>query len=315
MIFSMKNQVILFYKYTRINDPEALRIQERARCERLDLAGRMIIAHEGINGTYEGTIENTEQYIKELTKSDQFKDVQFKKSSGTGKSFPKLSIRVRPEIVSLHLDGEDFNPTDFTAPHLSADELHTWYENNDDFVVIDMRNDYEHWVGHFEKSVLPNLENFRDLPKILPELEHLKDKKVLTVCTGGVRCEKASGYLLKHGFKDVHQLDGGIVTYMEKYPTKNFRGAMYVFDQRSVIDYDNGEHEIISVCSACGDKTERYLDCEYQFCGAKALRCDACMDGGNTTCSKLCKLHLRILPTIKKWRTIKRDIKRSLSRT
>ncbi len=302
----MKTQVILFYKYLHIDDPEALRIEERERCERLGFKGRMIIATEGINGTYEGSLENTEQYIKELTSDPRFADVQFKKSPGTGDAFPKLSIRVRPEIVSLKLEGEDFNPADFTAPHLSPDDLHSWYTNDEDFIVIDMRNDYEHWVGYFDRSVLPPLKNFRDLPKILPDIEHLKDKKILTVCTGGVRCEKASGYLLKQGFKDVHQLDGGMVSYMEKYPMQNFKGAMYMFDKRTVVDYDNGEHEIISFCSACGDKTERYLDCEYQFCGAKALRCDDCIDNGNTTCSLLCKLKLKMLPAVKYLRKVKK---------
>lgn len=307
----MKNTVILFYKYTHIDDPEALRLAERERCERLGLKGRMIIAQEGINGTYEGTDENIKQYVSELTSDGRFSDTHFKYSKGDGNSFPRLSIKVRPEIVSLRLGDEDFNPADFTAPNLSADELHTWYENDDDFVVIDMRNDYEHWVGHFEKSVLPDLKNFRDLPKVLPKLEHLKDKKILTVCTGGVRCEKASGYLLKHGFKNVHQLDGGMVTYMEKYPTKNFKGAMYVFDQRTVVDYDNGEHEIIGVCTACGNKTERYLDCEYQFCGGKSLRCDDCIERGNNTCNKLCALKLLMLPFIKKTRKLKRVLART----
>lgn len=304
----MKYTVILFYKYTRIEDPEELRAEERERCERLGLKGRMIVAHEGINGTYEGTDENIQQYVSELTSDSRFVDTHIKYSKGTGNAFPKLSIKVRPEIVTLRLDNEDFHPADFTAPYLTPEELHAWYENNEDFVVIDMRNDYEHAVGHFDKSVLPELKNFRDLPRLLPKLEHLKDKKVLTVCTGGVRCEKASGYLLKHGFKNVHQLDGGMVSYMEKYPAQNFKGAMYVFDNRVVVDYDGGKHEVIGVCTGCGDKTENYHDCVYYACGNQILRCKKCLEKGNVTCTPACKIKLSLRPVIKEIQELKKKI-------
>ncbi|MBP6925580.1 MAG: rhodanese-related sulfurtransferase [Candidatus Pacebacteria bacterium] len=302
-----QHTIILFYKYTHLDNPQEFLDVEKERCKRLGMTGRTIIAAEGINGTYEGTTENIEQYIKEFTADPRFADVSFKKSPGNGKAFPRLSIKLRPELVTLRLEDYDFNPADFTAEHLSPEQLDAWYANKEDFVIIDMRNDYEHAVGHFENSILPPLKRFRDLPKLLPKLEHLKDKKVLTVCTGGVRCEKASGYLLKNGFKEVYQLDGGMVTYMEKYPTKNYRGAMYVFDNRVVMDYDGGQHEIIGVCTGCRAKTENFLDCGYHTCGNQVLRCLDCIDHGNITCSLVCQMKMQL-------RNLKKNLKLSFKK-
>jgi UPF0176 protein len=289
--------IILFYKYVHLDNPEAFMAEHRELCEKIGLKGRYLIAHEGINGTCEGTPEQINEYVQAFTSDPRFSDVHFKYSQGIGSAFPKLRMRVRPEIVSLHLGDEDFNPADFTAPHLKPSELHNWFENQEDFVIVDMRNDYEHAVGHFKNSVLPPMKNFRDLPKLLPDLENLKDKKVLTVCTGGVRCEKASGYLLKKGFKDVYQLDGGMVSYMEEYPAQNFLGAMYTFDNRHVMDYDGGNHEKIGKCKSCGVITEEYMDCKNESCHGQYLLCKDCfMKGGKLYCKDRCSTHLHEQP-------------------
>lgn len=262
------HQILLYYKYTTIENPEELMLSQRALCEKLNLKGRIIIAHEGINGTVEGLKEDTEEYIKAMQKDARFLDTDFKKSTGDGNAFPKLSIKIRPEIVSLHLGDEDVSPNEITGKHITADELHDILNSGEEYYIVDMRNDYEHKVGVFKDSILPKLSNFRDLPEAVKDLEHLKDKKVITVCTGGVRCEKASGYLLKKGFKDVSQLYGGIVTYMEKYPNQDFKGKLYVFDNRVVMGFDTNspEHEIISNCDKCGKVSDNYVDCAYKHC-------------------------------------------------
>lgn len=284
--------VLLFYKYTDIPDPEAFKIQHREMCERLGIKGRFIVATEGLNGTCEGTPEAVNAYIQELTSDPRFADIHIKYSQGTGDSFPKIKIKVRPELVNLGLGTDDIDPRTFTAPHLKPEELHQWFAENKDFVIVDMRNSYEHQVGHFPNSVLPNMRYFRELPKVLPELDHLKDKTVLTVCTGGVRCEKASGYLLKKGFKNVHQLDGGMVSYMEQYPGQNFLGAMYSFDGRVVIDYDEGNHPIIGTCKKCGAPTEQIVDCRNESCHGQYLICESCFDKHNKIfCEVLCDAH------------------------
>jgi UPF0176 protein len=291
--------VLLFYKYVHIEDPKTLMDDHRALCERLNIKGRYAIAHEGINGTCEGSPESINEYVKILTSDPRFADIHFKYSQGNGRSFPKLKIRVRPEIVTLRLGEDDVDPNKVTGIHLKPEELHQWFENNEDFVIVDMRNEYEHQVGHFPNSVLPSLKNFRDLPKVLPELEPFKDKKLLTVCTGGVRCEKASGYLKTKGFKDVYQLDGGMVSYMEQYPGKNFLGAMYSFDNRVVIDYDGGNHPVIGKCIVCGAASENVVDCKNVSCHGQVIECKDCLAKyGKVYCKDRCDMHL---PFIKRY--------------
>ena len=204
---SEDHQIILFYKYVHIDDPEAVKTWQMDVCADLGLKGRCIIASEGINATYEGTKENIQKYISELEKDKRFLKIHFKLSDSNGDSFPKLSIKVRKEIVSLHLGVCDVDPNQVTGIHLKPEELHEWLApskvegikparttdvvqsggEKKEFYIVDMRNAYEHKVGHFENSILPPIENFRDLPKVVKQIEHLKNKTVLTVCTGGVR--------------------------------------------------------------------------------------------------------------------------------
>ena len=157
----------------------------------------------------------------------RFSNTPQKKTAWNGETFLKISVKIRPEIVSLHLEN-DINPNELTGVHLKPEELKKWYESGKDFVVVDFRNDYEFKVGRFKNSIMPKLQNFRDIPKALGDLHDLKDKTVLTVCTGGVRCEKASGLLKREGFKDVYQLDGGMVTYMEKFPGQHCTAVVHV---------------------------------------------------------------------------------------
>lgn len=285
-------EILLFYKYVTISFPEAVMAWQRDLCRELGIKGRLIIATEGINVTLEGTRENTQKYIDTLTQDPRFSDIHFKRSEGTGNAFPRLSVKVRPEIVSLHLGDGDVNPNQLTGKRLTPEELHRWFEEGEDFAIIDMRNDYEYHVGQFEGSILPALKNFRDLQNIMPELEHLKDKKILSVCTGGVRCEKASGYLLAQGFREVYQLDGGIVSYMEKYPNQHFLGKLYVFDGRTTMGFetDSPDHTVIGQCYHCGKASDEYGDCANKACPRHLVCCRECrVLDGQVFCSESCK--------------------------
>lgn len=287
----MKHEILLYYKYATIKNPEKFAAEHRVMCGKLGLKGRIIIANEGINGTVEGLTKNTRAYRAFLASKRGFKDIHWKKSVGTGTAFPRLAVKVRPEIVSLSLKKSrqtDVDPRKVTGKHLAPKDLNAWFKKGEKFTIIDMRNDYEHQVGAFEGSILPPLKNFRDLPKAMPALKKFSKDKVLTVCTGGVRCEKASGYLIKKGFKDVYQLDGGIVSYMEKYPGKHFQGALYVFDQRVTMAFDpkKGAREIIGRCEHCEGKTERFQDCKVVTCGKQMLICDACVESKGVYCKE-----------------------------
>lgn len=268
-------RIILFYKFVRIENPEKLRDEQRALAERLNLTGRMLIATEGINATFEGTASNIEAYKRALTENPLFSDIAFKESDGTGTAFPKLKIKVRPEVVTL--GAGEFDVQKETATELTAEELEKWYANNEDFVVLDLRNEYEINSGYFEKTVHPGLENFRELPEKLPAISHLKNKKVVAVCTGGIRCEKATCLLKREGFEDLYQLKDGIHTYMEKYPAKHFKGSLFVFDNRMLTDVVQApEREVVGVCEFCGTPSEDYYDDDTVAPSRLIICCNEC---------------------------------------
>lgn len=309
----MNFKVILFYKYVRIDSPLDMVNKQRKLCEKLNLKGRVIIAKEGINATLEGKEERINKYLKEFLSDKRFNDTHIKISDGTGNVFPKLSVKVRPEIVA---SGLDLDPNRVSGKYITAEQLRGWILSNKEFYIVDMRNDYEQQVGYFANSILSRMESFKDLPKLLPKLKSLKNKTIVTVCTGGVRCEKASGFLVQNGFNDVYQLYGGIVTYMEKYPNEDFKGALYVFDQRIVMGFnmDDKKREVVGICSKCKAPSENYINCQDGFCNRHFICCEKCLDGvKKILCPMGCRPACRqagIIPkniqsyTFKKWPTI-----------
>jgi UPF0176 protein len=278
--------VLIYYKYSMIENPEEFVTKQRFLCEKFDLKGRILIAKDGINGTVEGLTENTQKYIAELKKDNYYSDIYFKSSHGNGNSFPKLQVRTRDEIVTTMLDYKDeIGPlVGVTGKYIEPKALHTLIDSTEEFYIIDMRNDYEYSVGHFESSVLlKNLKNFRDLPKVLPEIEHLKNKKIITVCTSGVRCEKASGFLIRHGFTDVSQLKDGIMEYMQQYPNEDFLGKLFVFDNRVVVGFntESVDHKVIGTCIKCSKTSERFID-HRNTDGERKFQivCEECVESG-----------------------------------
>jgi UPF0176 protein len=261
----------------------------------LGLTGRIIISKEGINGTVEGLKESTDAYIAHMRADERFADIDFKESPGTGAAFPRLSVKVRSEIVTLGTGTIDGDPLSIKkGKYIEPDEFQKWYDENRDFVVIDMRNDYEHSIGHFENSVLMPVKNFREIPKSVDKIEHLKNKTVVPVCTGGVRCEKASAFLIEQGFKDVYQLHGGMVRYLEKHPGKKFKGSLYVFDNRVAVNYDlPDQHTVVGRCLLCKTPSERCVNCENLNCHHHFVCCEDCSQEG-VFCSDSCKETVKV---------------------
>lgn len=270
----MKHEVLLFYKYTTVTDTQALFEREKAVCEVLGLKGRIIIAEEGINGTLEGTTEATKKYKEHILSDKRFRLMQIKTSDGNGEAFPRLSVRIRDEIVSTKFP-KSVDPRKKTGKHLPPHELKKWYEENKDFVIVDMRNDYEIKSGYFDKTINPELRASRDLPNAIEKLRIHKDKTLVTVCTGGVRCEKMSAFLIDQGFKDVYQLENGMHGFMEKYPGEYFNGTLFTFDNRITMDW-GGERKIVGKCFVCESTTEDYQNCDDISCGSKLLVCGEC---------------------------------------
>ncbi len=269
-------KIILFYKFVDISDPDKLKSELKELCASLNLKGRVLLAEEGINSTLEGTNENIDTFKKEFRKIKAFRDVVFKESEGTGVAFSKLQVKVRPEVVTLGVG--KLNVQKDTAKKISAEELNRLYENKEDFVILDLRNDFEIQAGYFEKTVNPRLDNFRDLPDKLPQIADLKDKKVIAVCTGGIRCEKATPLLKKEGFSNLYQLEDGIHTYMAKYPGKNFKGSLFVFDNRMTTPVVDGQsREIVGSCVFCGTKSEDFYSDDSVRPSKKVICCSSCI--------------------------------------
>lgn len=272
-------EIILFYKYVRIANPAQLMMEQKALQQRLGLKGRTIIAEEGINATIEGTPAALDEYLKELFFDARFVGTPIKRDASEGNSFPRTSVKVRNEIVALGLDPScAIDPNQVTGQRLPPEQLHQWIAENKEFYLVDMRNAYEVLVGHFAGSILPDMDNFRELPKFTESIRHLQEKTVVTVCTGGIRCEKASGYLVSQGFSDVYQLDGGIVSYMRKFPNEDFLGKLYVFDGRIAMGFytDDPKHQVVGRCLFCQQTSERYTNCKVNDCNRKFIACEEC---------------------------------------
>jgi UPF0176 protein len=269
--------VILFYKFIDIADPAGFVSLHKEKAAELGLTGRMLVAEEGINGTLEGLRENIDAYIAFMRSDARFADMPIKESAGSGVAFSKLKIKVRPEVVTL--GAGRFDVAKETAPELSVADLQNWYKNDEDFVVLDLRNDFEIESGKFDRTIDPKLAHFRDLPQKINELGDLKNKKVVTVCTGGIRCEKATCLLKREGFTDVYQLKDGIHTYMKEYPGEHFKGTLFVFDDRMTTDVvPIAEKEIIGKCVFCNNTTETYCSDDSVRPSKKILCCPSCYE-------------------------------------
>jgi len=255
--------VILFYKYTPIVDPPAFAATQRELCSTLGLKGRVLIASEGINATLAGPELAVHQYVQTLRSDERFADIEIKTTPGDAHTFPKLVVKVRPEIVTLAA-GVPLSPD--LHNHLTPSEWkQTLEEANDDTVLLDVRNRFESSAGHFAGAITCDIEHFRDLPKYVDQLGDLKHRKVLMYCTGGIRCEKASALLRSKGFTDVRQLHGGIMAYQEQFGNEHWLGECFVFDQRMTVAVDETRVPI-GRCAHTGQLTNRFVNCLHDPC-------------------------------------------------
>jgi UPF0176 protein len=275
-------KVILYYKFVPVSEPEVVRLWQKALCEKLNLKGRIIISEHGINGTLGGDSENLKSYIAETKTYAPFKKTSFKWSDGNGHSFPKLSIKVRDEIVTFNaLDEISVDESGIIGggKHIKPKELKKLIkERGDNVVFFDGRNAYESAVGAFKDAVTPNIRTSKDFGNELdkPEYEPLKDKTVVTYCTGGVRCEVLSVLMKNRGFKDVYQLDGGIVTYGSLFKDEDlWEGSLFVFDDRMVVKFSDDAVDI-GKCTLCQSLTSRYINCANKACNELILVCENC---------------------------------------
>lgn len=274
-------KIILYYKFQPIVDPEAVRLWQRALCEKLNLKGRILISKHGINGTVGGDIDDVKAYAKE-TKM-YFRDITYKWSDGESDHFPKLKIKVRDEIVAFGAGDElkvDASGVVGGGKHLKPAQVNELVDKyGDDVVFFDGRNAYEAAVGRFRNAVVPNTRTSKDF---IAELEsgrydHLKNKKVITYCTGGIRCEILSPLMINRGFKEVYQMDGGIVKYGEAYHDDGlWQGSLYIFDDRMSMKFSDKAVDI-GRCIHCAGATSNYENCALKTCNDLVLICESCL--------------------------------------
>lgn len=283
-----KYSILLYYCYTHIADPDQFREEHHLYCLENRILGRIIVAPEGLNGTVSGLTEDCEKYMRDLKADTRFAHTDFKVEAHDTHTFQKLHVRVKPEIV--HSGLPNINPQTKTGTYVEPSEFKK-LKDSEDVVLLDVRSTYEHSIGKFKNAVTLDIENFRDFPEKVQELEQYKDKKIITYCTGGIKCEKASAFLLEKGFENVYQLHGGIIKYGLEASGEDFEGKCYVFDNRIVVDINKVNPATISKCFICDTECDRMVNCANPVCNNHIPVCEKCGWEMEGACSEACKEH------------------------
>ena len=273
-------KILLFYAFTPLVDPEAVRLWQRDLGSSLGLGGRIILSKHGINGTVGGDVRAVKMYLRKTREYAPFRDIDVKWSEGTGDDFPRLSVRVRDELVSFGAPDElrvDETGVVGGGARLTPEQLHELVAEKD-VTFFDGRNAFEAQIGHFKDAVIPPVSNTREFVAELDSgrYDHLKDRPVVTYCTGGVRCEVLSSLMISRGFSEVYQLDGGIARYGEAYGDDGlWEGALYVFDKRMSVEFSD-HAAVIGTCMACGESSRHMQNCADPACRVQLVVCETC---------------------------------------
>lgn len=273
-------KILLFYVFTPLADPEAVRLWQRDLCESLELGGRIILSKDGINGTVGGELKNVKRYVRKTREYAPFKNIEFKWSEGNGDDFPRLTVKVRDELVSFGAPGEltvTEHGVEGGGPRLRPDQLHELVAKKN-VTFFDGRNAFEAQIGKFRDAVVPDVSNTREFVAELDsgKYDHLKNEPIVTYCTGGIRCEVLSSLMISRGFSEVYQLDGGIATYGDAYRDEGlWEGSLYVFDNRMSVDFSD-DAAVIGHCSQCGESTKLMQNCADPACREQLVVCSAC---------------------------------------
>jgi UPF0176 protein len=276
-------KILLYYRFTPLKDPQTVMLWQKTLCTGLNLRGRILVSEQGINGTVGGDLEDLKAYIKQTKQLPGFKDIVFKWSDGSREDFPRLSVKVRRELVGFKNSDDEFEVDDGGVvgggKHLKPKQVHELVKAyGDDVVFFDGRNAHEAKIGKFKNAIVPNTNTSRDFIAELESAKYddIKHKKVVTYCTGGIRCEVISSMMKKRGFTDVYQIDGGIVKYGEAYGDDGlWEGHLRVFDNRMTVAFSD-KAKTIGECTHCSDKTSNFENCAFANCNDLVLICESC---------------------------------------
>ena len=286
---TFRRKTISFYRYFYLENPQEFRDSIFRDWFSLNCFGRIYVAREGINAQMSVPEHHFETFLGTFDKYEILKSIPVKYAiEDDGKSFYKLTIKVRPKLVADSLDDGAYDVTN-VGKHLSGLEFHNLV-GQENTVVVDMRNYYESEIGRFEDAICPEADTFREELEIVTDLlQDKKDRKILLYCTGGIRCEKASAYLKHKGFEDVNQLHGGILEYVRQIKAANldskFKGKNFVFDERMGESVDG---QIISRCHQCGSPCDTHTNCANNRCHLLFIQCDECRKKYNGCCTQEC---------------------------
>lgn len=284
----MEYQVILFYYFKKLNNIDKLLEEHKTFCDKFDFRGRIILSTEGINATLSGKTVDVEKYIQ-YVKDIISTDIDFKIDIVEGHTFDRLTIKHKPEIIKVGKD--DIRPYERTGIHLEPREFKAMMDEKDS-IVVDMRSNHEHKLGYFKDAVRFDINRMYELPEVFAKHPINKpenyDKPILTYCTGGIKCEKATSYLLEKGFKNVYQLHGGIIKYGKEMKGEDFLGRCYVFDKRLAVDVNSVNPKVISKCYGCGEPCDTMVNCMKTTCNRHTTMCAECYTKWNSTCSAEC---------------------------
>jgi UPF0176 protein len=286
-------KIILYYGFAPVADPETLKLWQKTLCESLGLKGRIIISKHGINGTLGGDMSALKKYVRATKEFPGFKKIDFKWSEGTGNDFPRLRVRVRDELVAFNAPDDikvDIKGIVGGGKHLKPAQVDQLVaERGDEVVFLDGRNAFEAKIGKFKNAIIPDVQTSHDFIRDIEsgKYDGIKDKPIVTYCTGGIRCEILSAIMIDRGFKEVYQIDGGIVRYGESQgDTSLWEGSLYVFDDRLNINFTD-KAKTIGECEHCGGATSSFRNCKNLGCKDLVLLCDECFkDEANLQCNE-----------------------------
>ncbi len=254
------------YKFTNLTNLEVIQSQLKDYCQQNALKGTILLAHEGINAFLSGSRKEIDGFYQFLP-TIGFSGIAFKESISQNAPFKHMRVKIKKEIVTMGVEALDV--VEQPAPYVSPQQFQQWLDENKDIVVLDTRNDYEVTLGKFDRAIDLNIKDFRSFPKACDNLAAIKDKTIVTYCTGGIRCEKAAPFLISQGFKNVFQLEGGILKYLEEFADSHFKGECFVFDKRMAVDEHLNETKTVQ-CHGCrhpvseeNQKSPHYLEGKY----------------------------------------------------
>lgn len=290
----MKYYALAYYLFTPIENPHLEVEKHKFFFNHRDATARIYLSEEGINGQMSASLADAKSYMAWMKSDPRFASISFKIHEVPENIFPRVTVKYRKQLVALD---EEADPAE-GGKHVSPAEWKAMLESGE-YLILDVRNDYEWEIGHFEGAVLPPLETFRQFPAYADQLAEQVDPaktKVMMYCTGGIRCELYSALMKKRGFKEVYQLDGGVINYGLKEGKSHWRGKLFVFDDRMAVEIDGKEGEPISQCAHCGTPSATYYNCANMDCNTLFLSCPSCTEAYKGCCSEPCLGAPRLRP-------------------